>query len=125
MNPALGPEWRHRTLLREVNERIFALTHEFAPSPDGDDLPIMVFCECGIDGCMTPIEMTVPEYEAVREAPGRWVVSSEHVASADSMLDHRNGYALIRDVPDRLSTEAEAPRKESTSPSTVTESSGR
>jgi hypothetical protein len=81
----------------------------------------MVFCECGIDGCMTPIEMTVPEYEATREAPGRWVVSSEHVPSVDSMLDHRNGYALIRDVPARLSTEAEAPRKESTSPPTATE----
>jgi len=100
MITALGPEWRHRTLLREVNERIFALTQEFAPNPGGD-LPIMVFCECGIDGCMTPIEMTVPEYEATREAPGRWVVSSEHVPSADSMLDHRNGYALIRDVPAR------------------------
>jgi hypothetical protein len=57
MITALGPEWRHRTLLREVNERIFALTQEFAPNPGGD-LPVMVFCECGIEGCMTPIEMT-------------------------------------------------------------------
>jgi hypothetical protein len=61
MITGLGPEWRHRTLLREVNERIFALTQELAPGADGDDLPIMVFCECGIDGCMPPIEMTVPE----------------------------------------------------------------
>ena len=120
MITALGPEWRHRALLREVNERIFALTQEFALNPGGD-LPIMVFCECGTDNCMTPIEMTVPEYEAVREAAGRWVVSSQHVASENSMLAHRNGYALIRDVPDRLSTEAEAPRKESTSPPTATE----
>ena len=124
MITALGPEWRHRTLLREVNERIFALTQEFAPNPGGD-LPVMVFCECGIEGCMTPIEMTVSEYQAAREAPGRWVVSSEHVASADALLDLRNGYALIRDVPDRLSSEAKAPRKESTSPPTATEFSPR
>jgi hypothetical protein len=65
MITALGPEWRHRTLLREVNERIFALTQEFAPNPAGD-LPMMVFCECGIEGCMTPIEMTTSEYEAAR-----------------------------------------------------------
>ena len=43
MITGLGPEWRHRTLLREINERIFALTQEFAPNPGGD-LPIMVFC---------------------------------------------------------------------------------
>ena len=37
-------------------------------------------------------------------------------ALGDSILARRNGYALIDQPPDRLSTEALAPRKESTIP---------
>ena len=112
---------RGRSLNREVNDRIRALTRQYAFHVAGD-LPMTVFCECGREDCMTPVDMTLAEYEAVREGPDRWVVSSAHIGGdADSILARRNGYALVHHTPDRLPTEAEAPRKESTSPSTATE----
>jgi len=79
-----------------------------------------VFCECGSDECMTPIEMTLAEYQAVRAGPTRWVISSTHIdATADSVIARRNGYALIEHASDLLSREAPSPRKEPTSPPTT------
>lgn len=116
------PWSRHRLLRREVNERIADLTTRLASNANGD-VTMMVFCECGNEGCLRPMEMTICEYEAVREGPDLWVVSSAHVdEQRDSLLAHRNGYALIRDLRERLSTEAFAPRKESTSPPTANSS---
>jgi hypothetical protein len=113
----LDPEARirHRLLRREVNERVAELTAELASDTNGD-VTMMAFCECGHDGCVKPIEMTVSEYAAVRKGPDLWVVSSAHLdKEADSQLAHRNGYALIQDTSERLLTEALVPTKESTS----------
>ena len=112
---AVERELRSRRLRRDVNERIAELTNQFAP--DATSPPLILFCECGREHCATPVEMTLSEYQAVRAGVGRWVVSSAHIdALGDSILARRNGYALIDHHPDRLSTEAVAPRKESTSP---------
>lgn len=114
-----GRDHRSRWLHREVNERIAELTTAFALDV-ADDMTLMVFCECGREGCMTPVGMTLSEFEQVRGAPDRWVVSSAHTDElAGSVLASRNGYALIQHDSGRLSTEAPAPRKESTSPTTA------
>lgn len=81
---------------------------------------MMVVCECGREECMTLVETRLSEYEAVRAGPARWVVVSAHIDQlTDSILARRNGYALIHQASSRLSTEAPAPRKESTSPPTA------
>lgn len=116
------PRCRHRLLRREVNDRIAELTAELA-SETNRDITMMVFCECGAEGCVRPMEMTVSEYAAVRKGPDLWVVSSAHVDERrDSLLAQRNGYALIKDLSERLLTEAFVPRKESTSSPTATSS---
>lgn len=117
---ALGRELRSRRLHREINERVAELTKQLALTPDSDP-PLIVFCECGREDCMSQLaEMRFLEYEAVREGPGRWVVLSGHIDElADSILARRNGYALIHHGLARLSTEALALRKESTSPPTA------
>lgn len=117
---ALGRELRSRRLHREVNERVAELTKQFARAPASDP-PLIVFCECGREDCMSQLaQMRLSEYEAVRESPGRWIVWSGHIDElADSILARRNGYALIHHDLGRLSTEALAPRKESTSPPTA------
>jgi hypothetical protein len=115
------PKSRHRLLRREVSERIAELTAELVSEMDRD-VTMIVLCECGAEGCVRPMEMTVSEYAAVRDGPDLWVVSSAHVdEQADSLLAQRNGYALIND-PERLLTEAFVPRKESTSPPTANSS---
>lgn len=112
-------ELQSRSLRREINERIAGLIEGFHDSEPGD--PAMtVFCECASDECMTPVETTLGEYQAVRAGPMRWVISSAHIdTSADSIIARRNGYALIEHPPDLLSRTAPPPRKEPTSPLTT------
>jgi len=117
---ALERELRSRRLHREVNERVAQLTTQFARDLASDP-SIIVFCECGRESCITQLaEMKLSEYEAVRARPGRWVVLSAHIDElTDSILARRNGYALVHHDRGRLSTDAPAPRKESTSPPTA------
>jgi hypothetical protein len=112
-------ELQSRSLRREVNERIAGLIEGFRDVVVGD--PTMtVFCECGSEDCMAPIETTLAEYQGVRAGPTRWVISSAHIdTTADSIIARRNGYALIEHASDRLSRKAPPPRKEPTSPPTT------
>jgi hypothetical protein len=114
---ALERELRSRRLRREINERVVELTKQFALDPASDP-PMIVFCECVREDCMTQLaEMKLSEYEPVLAGPGRWVVLSAHIDEpADSILARRDGYALIHRDSRRLSTEDAAPKKESTSP---------
>src|SRR5262249_33659860 len=65
---------RRRTLYRQLNTQQAALCREFALDPERE-LSIKVVCECGLADCLTPIEMPLSEFEAVRAVPGWWVVS--------------------------------------------------
>jgi hypothetical protein len=50
---AVERELRNRRLHREVNERVVELIKQFAL--DGAiDSPMQVFCECGLERCLTP-----------------------------------------------------------------------
>ena len=112
-------ELQSRSLRREVNERIAELIEAFHTWTED---PLMTaFCECGSDDCLAPIELTLAEYQAVRAAPTRWVISSVHIDTRtdDSVIARRNGYALIEHAPHLLSPEAPPPRKEPTSPLTT------
>lgn len=112
-------EMQSRCLRREVNERIAELIEGFHDSKAGDPM-MTVFCECGSNECMAPIETTLAEYQAVRAGSTRWVISSCHIdTTADSILARRNGYALVEHASDRLSPKAPPPRKEPTSPLTT------
>jgi hypothetical protein len=111
-------ELQSRILRREVNERIAELIEVF--DDKAEESVMTVFCECGSEECMTPIEMTLAEYRAVRAGATRWVISSAHIDTpANSIIARRNGYALIEQRSDRLSREAPSPRKEPTSPLTT------
>jgi hypothetical protein len=84
------------------------------------DATIVLICECGVERCLTPVEMTLSEYEAVRAGQGRWVVSSAHINElADSVIARRNGCALIHPARARPSGEAPTSGKEATSPPTA------
>ena len=112
-------ELQNRSLRREINERIAELIEGFHDS-DAEEPVMTVFCECGSNECMAPIEMTLVEYQAVRAGPTRWVISGAHIdTSADSIVARRNGNALIEHGSDRLSPKAPLPRKEPTSPLTT------
>jgi hypothetical protein len=63
---ALRHELRNRRLHCDVNERIAQLTTEFGLDAAASDPLMMVLCECGREGCMTLVEMTLSEYQPVR-----------------------------------------------------------
>ena len=99
-------ELQSRSLRREINERIAEVIEGFHDSQPGD--PAMtVFCECGSEECMAPIETTLAEYQAVRASPTFWVISSAHIdTTVDSVIARRNGYALIDHASHPLSRQA-------------------
>ena len=69
---------RNQSLFREINEQVEKLNGMLERlSPNGAWV-----CECADTGCVEPIEMTLGEYEAVRDNPVRFAVSAgdAHVA---------------------------------------------
>ena len=97
----LGREQRKRSLYRELNERIVELYKELALD-SYPNAPIGVVCECGLAGCMRPIEIPFSEFEAIRAGPTRWVVSTAHIDElAGSIIARRDGYAFLQHAPVR------------------------
>ena len=55
---AVERELRNRRLPPEVNERVVELIKQFALR-GAIESPMQVSCECGLERCLTPIEMTL------------------------------------------------------------------
>jgi|SRR3954469_816790 len=65
---------QNQSLFREVNERVEELNEAF-----GVILPMGQWvCECAEDTCIAQMELTIPEYEAVRQHPMRFPVLPGH-----------------------------------------------
>jgi hypothetical protein len=63
---------RNEALFRDVNERV-------AEAAEGFHLELFdALCECHDPACMTPIRITVPEYEALRAHPARFALVDGH-----------------------------------------------
>ena len=71
---------RNEALFREVNERIEAVSREFAEGDwDQKQEQLRLVCECGRqEECAELLEATVAEYEAVRPNPRRFLVLPGH-----------------------------------------------
>ena len=72
---------KNEALFREVNERIREVSGQ-ALALDGE-APLHFVCECSDEGCNEPVELTVPEYEAVRAEPTHFLVAPGHVWEPD------------------------------------------
>jgi hypothetical protein len=66
---------RHRSLFREVNERIAELSGRGGPGVTG----LAFLCECADETCTESLLLTLDEYEQVRAVPTHFVVMSGHV----------------------------------------------
>ena len=65
---------QNQSLFREVNERIEGLNEGF-----GVILPMGEWvCECADEGCVERMDLTVEEYEAIRQHPNRFPVLPRH-----------------------------------------------
>ncbi len=76
---------------RKVNESLRA------SKPLADASRLFCFrCECGVLGCNKLLELTLPEYEAVRAWPARFVVVDGHgIPEAERLVEHRERFDVV------------------------------
>ena len=79
---------RNQALWREVNERI-----EKIAASDG---PPEFICECANMDCLETLQLTITEYEAVRESPVRFPVTRGHVyPDFERVVEENERYAIV------------------------------
>jgi hypothetical protein len=84
---------RTESLFRDVNERIAEASERF----DSEEAEFM--CECADPACAERVELSLNEYEAVREDATTFVHKPEHIDSAvEQVLERRRGYSVVQKV---------------------------
>ena len=91
---------KNEALFREVNERIREVSGQ-ALALDGD-APLQFVCECSDEGCNEAVELTVPEYEAVRAEPTHFLVAPGHVWERDDerVIREAESYMVLEKTGD-------------------------
>jgi hypothetical protein len=81
----------NEVLYRKVNEAI-----ERGLWPGEGDEPVRFRCECARLDCNLGLELTVPEYEGVRENPRRFLLHEGHqVAGLDVVVERHPAYLVV------------------------------
>lgn len=76
---------------RKVNE---ALRGENRLTDAGRLFPFR--CECGVLGCNQLVELTVPEYEAVRSMPTHFFLIDGHeIPETERVVERRERYSVV------------------------------
>jgi hypothetical protein len=53
-------------------------------------------CECGVLGCNHLIELTMPEYEAIRAHPTRFALTDGHeISEAERVIERHGRYVVV------------------------------
>jgi hypothetical protein len=111
---------RNQARFREYNERIepHNATHVWVDPPYADWV-----CECANEECLERVQLTVPEYESVREDPAHFLVapSDRHVLpEVERVLARHERYWVVQ-KEDRAADVAEAldERAQAASPEVV------
>jgi hypothetical protein len=88
------PEGRLATneaFFREVNERISETAIQL-----GGEERYEFLCECVSTDCNERIELSIEEYEYVRQSPTRFIVlPGHHVGGVEQLAERVNGYQLV------------------------------
>jgi hypothetical protein len=93
--------------IRDVNEGI-----ERGQWPGEEDAPVGFRCECARLGCNRLVELSVREYEEIREHPTWFVLVPGHeTPDVETVVETRPGYVIVekRDEAGRVA-EATDPR---------------
>ena len=86
---------RNEALFREVNERIEDLSSDSAGESEQAEA-LEVVCECGRDDCTELIEVTRPQYEAVRSDPRRFIVRPGHEhTDIERVVERNSGFLVV------------------------------
>jgi hypothetical protein len=87
---------RHRTLVRDANERISAKP-ETADQPDRTHGFI---CECDDPACGETVSLTKSEYEFVRASPTRFLIMADHEdPQVEQLVTETPRFAIVETLP--------------------------
>jgi hypothetical protein len=93
----------NEAVFRKINEGI-----ERGQWPGEEDAPIGFRCECARLGCTELIELTVREYERVREDARRFIVLPGHERlEAEVVVQSRPGYLVVQKLDQAGETASE------------------
>jgi len=85
----------NEALFRSVNEQVHDLNSSFLVEGG-----LRIVCECGTQSCMEQIELSAPEYEAVRADSSLFAVRPGHDDPAVETVIHRKDeYWVVRKAP--------------------------
>src|SRR3712207_5152857 len=100
-------------LFRAGNDRMAGWAERQEQIDRGEALRF--FCECGLLRCRKQVQITAPEYEAVRADARRFVVAPGHERlEVEDVVERRDGYVVVqkhedvRDLVERLSLRGRA-----------------
>ena len=90
-----GARDKNEDLFREVNERIEALNESFESI-----LPVGEWvCECPNETCADLVELSVAEYEAIRQHPNRFAVLPGHEAlDVEVVVERHERYLVVEKI---------------------------
>ncbi len=90
-----------RAALAEVANR--TANESIAPAPEaGWDIGLVDrHCECGNVACRAQLQLTVAEYEELRQDGRRFAIVPEHVIhAAEHVIERRQRYTVVEKVAD-------------------------
>jgi hypothetical protein len=94
MDPAQRRKAQNEAVFREINERIEALHRQFEI---GSDEPLQIVCECDRVDCAERIEVSVEQYERVRDdAICFFIVAGHEDEAVEGVDDTGDGYLIVR-----------------------------
>ena len=79
-------------MFRQVNEE----TRRLADNSELDELQIV--CECDHGDCLTQLSVPIPDYEAVRRFPTRFLVSPNHAGLDERIVHETSAYLAVEKV---------------------------
>ena len=83
----------NEALFREVNERIERVSGALQTGTG----TIAILCECGNETCVEHIEVSVSEYERIRDESTFFFVRPGHAKSdAEEVVEHHDEYDIVR-----------------------------
>ena len=95
----------NEAMFREINERIEGLNEAFG-SITGT---MSVICECGEALCVEQIQVGVGDYERVRRDSALFIIVPGHEKpDVEDVVEHIDGYQLVRKAPGEPERVAEA-----------------
>ena|SRR5687768_8341232 len=88
---------QNQALFREVNERVGELTETLNRATVRDDW----VCECANTECFQAIELSVDEYQALRQHPARFAVFPEEIhvfPEAERIVERNDRYWTVEKI---------------------------